>query len=227
MPSDGGRVSVARWERLARAAGISRDDHWQPRLARLRRVTASAPTRRVTDRADEAERLAAFIDDLRRDLGHPQPHPHLAGLGRVVRTPGAVPPRSARSSTSSTRPNDWRPTTPAECSTACGHLDAVSRPVTRGEFRAAFAAEFEVAPGRLGRLGDGVTVGSLAGTVGLDADLTIVLGAADGLLPPAPPTDPLISDTTGGPPGSPPPTSGHTASIAASSATRPPPRPWS
>ncbi len=71
---------------------------------------------------------------------------------------------------------------------------STSRPITRGEFRAAFTAEFEAAPGRLGRLGDGVTVGSLAGTVGLDADLTIVLGAADGLLPPAPPTDPLISD---------------------------------
>jgi ATP-dependent helicase/nuclease subunit B len=73
-------------------------------------------------------------------------------------------------------------------------LDSISGPVDRHEFRAAFAAEFEVAPGRLGRLGTGVTIGSLAGTVGLDADLTIVLGAAEGLLPPAPIVDPLLSD---------------------------------
>ncbi|MFP5487398.1 MAG: PD-(D/E)XK nuclease family protein, partial [Acidimicrobiia bacterium] len=73
-------------------------------------------------------------------------------------------------------------------------LDAISGPVTRHDFRAAFAAEFEVAPGRLGRLGTGVTIGSLAGTAGLDADLTIVLGAAEGLLPPAPVIDPLVGD---------------------------------
>ncbi len=74
------------------------------------------------------------------------------------------------------------------------HLDSVGRPVTRHEFRAAFAAEFDAAPGRLGRLGDGVTIGSIAGTVGLDADLTIVLGAAEGLLPPAPLIDPLVGE---------------------------------
>jgi ATP-dependent helicase/nuclease subunit B len=73
-------------------------------------------------------------------------------------------------------------------------LDSISGPVTRHAFRAAFAAEFEIGPGRLGRLGTGATIGSLAGTVGLDADLTIVLGAAEGLLPPAPVVDPLVSD---------------------------------
>jgi RecB family exonuclease len=190
--SDGSRVSVARWERLARAAGISRDDHWAPRLARLAAsLRAQGPTRERD--ADEVDRLAAFIDELRRDLGHPQRTRTWQAwvewcerqvqyrLGRSVLDQLDEAERLA--SDHASRVLD-----------RLRHLDAVSRPVTRGEFRAAFAAEFEIAPGRLGRLGDGVTVGSLAGTVGLDSDLTIVLGAADGLLPPAPPTDPLISD---------------------------------
>ena len=57
-----------------------------------------------------------------------------------------------------------------------------------------FAAEFDVAPGRLGRIGAGVTIGSLAGSVGRFPDLAIVLGAADGLMPSAPMTDPLVGD---------------------------------
>lgn len=188
----GGRVSVARWERLARAAGVTRDEHWQPRLA------AYAASQRATDpprddRADEAERLAAFTADLRRDLG-PRDRTRtwqewaewcerqvLFRLGSAVLDQLDEAERLA--SDHASRVLD-----------RLRHLDAVSRPVTRRDFRAAFAAEFEVAPGRLGRLGDGITIGSLAGTVGLDADLTIVLGASDGLLPPPPPIDPLISD---------------------------------
>ncbi|MAT06331.1 MAG: hypothetical protein CL424_14935, partial [Acidimicrobiaceae bacterium] len=187
---DGNRVSVARWERLARAAGISRDDHWTPRLASL------AASMRASERdqlADEAEALSAFVDDLRRDLG-PRSRTRtwsdwaewcerqvLFRLGRSVLDQLDEAERLA--SDHANRVLD-----------RLRYLDTVGRPVTRSEFRAAFAAEFEAAPGRLGRLGDGITIGSLAGTVGLGADLTIVLGAADGLLPPPPPSDPLISD---------------------------------
>lgn len=190
--SDGSRVSAARWERLARMAGISRDDHWAPRLARLAASMRARGPDHERDAA-EAERLATFVDDLRRDLGHPQRTRTWRAwvewcerqvqyrLGRSVLDQLDEAERLA--SDHANRVLD-----------RLRHLDAVSKPVTRGEFRAAFAAEFEAAPGRLGRLGDGVTVGSLAGAIGLDADLTIVLGAADGLLPPAPPTDPLISD---------------------------------
>ena len=191
--ADGRRVSVARWERLARAAGISRDDHWQPRLARLAASLRAQGEQREDDAA-EVERFSAFIDDLRKDLGDRRrtrswadwadwcERQVLHRLGRSVLDQLDEAERLA--SDHASRVLD-----------RLRHLDGVSRPVTRGEFRAAFAAEFEVAPGRLGRLGDGVMIGSLAGTVGLDADLTIVLGAAEGVLPPAPTTDPLISDS--------------------------------
>ncbi len=74
-------------------------------------------------------------------------------------------------------------------------LDAVSGPATRAEFRAVFAAEFDMAPGRQGRIGTGVTIGSISGAVGLDVDLAVVLGAAEGLMPGSPSSGPLISDT--------------------------------
>lgn len=187
---DGARVSVAAWERRARAAGVSTDAHWTPRLA------AHAAAMRATERerhADDAEALSAFVDDLRRDLG-PRSRTRtwsdwaewcerqvLYRLGRSVLDQLDEAERLA--SDHANRVLD-----------RLRYLDTVGKPVTRSEFRAAFAAEFEAAPGRLGRLGDGITIGSLAGTVGLGADLTIVLGAADGLLPPPPPSDPLISD---------------------------------
>jgi len=40
-----------------------------------------------------------------------------------------------------------------------------------------------------------VTVGPLAGAVGLDVDVVIIVGAAEGTLPPAPLSDPLISES--------------------------------
>lgn len=193
VKSPGGeRVSVARWERVARAAGVTRAEHWQPRL------TAYAATMRSYDepraqQAEAAEQLAAFVADLQRDLGSWSrtrswaewaawcERQVLQRLGRSVLDQLDEAERIASDHTNKVLDR-------------LRSLDAISGPVTRSEFRAAFAAEFEVAPGRLGRLGTGVTIGSLAGTVGLDADLTIVLGAAEGLLPPAPVIDPLVSD---------------------------------
>ena len=187
---DGNRVSVAAWERRARAAGVSTDAHWAPRLA------SHAAAMRATERerlADDAEALSTFVEALRRDLG-PRSRTRSWGdwadwcerqvlfrLGRSVLDQLDEAERLA--SDHASRVLD-----------RLRYLDTVSEPVSRGEFRSAFAAEFEAAPGRLGRLGEGVSIGSLSGTVGLGADLTIVLGAADGLLPPPPPSDPLISD---------------------------------
>jgi ATP-dependent helicase/nuclease subunit B len=189
---DGQRVSVARWERAARAAGVSRDAHWEPRLTALASALRDRPEPRERD-AQSAEQLAAFVTGLRRDLG-PVGRTRswrewadwcerqvLQRLGRSVLDQLDEAERLASDHTNRVLDR-------------LRYLDVVSPPVDRSQFRAAFEAEFELAPGRLGRLGTGVTIGSLAGTVGLDAELTIVLGAADGLLPPAPSIDPLVTD---------------------------------
>jgi RecB family exonuclease len=188
----GDRISVARWERVARAAGVTRAEHWQPRLAAFARTMRAYDEPRERD-AEAAEQLATFVDDLRRDLGAPSQRRGWADwaswcerqvlqrLGRSVLDQLDEAERLASDHTNKVLDR-------------LRSLDPISGPVTRHEFRAAFAAEFEIAPGRLGRLGTGVTIGSLAGTFGLDAELTIVLGAAEGLLPPAPIVDPLVGD---------------------------------
>ena len=126
--------------------------------------------------------------------GRPERHPAVERLGRLG---GGTDQRSARHrhvAAPRARPSSRRGSTPPACSTGCATSTPSASRRRGSEFRAVFAAEFDVAPGRLGRIGAGVTIGSLAGSVGLVADLAIVLGAADGLMPAAPTIDPLIGD---------------------------------
>lgn len=196
---DGQQVPVTTWERIARRAGVDRDDHWQPRLARFaagaraRAQQSDDPASSSLREAQSADELATFVSALRRDLGHPLAartwrewadwceHQLSWRLGTRVLARLEEAERLAHDH--ATKVLD-----------RLRHLDALGPPVRRSQFRAVFAAEFEVAPGKLGRIGTGVTIGSLTGAVGLDSDLVIVLGAADGLLPPAPTSDPLITD---------------------------------
>jgi hypothetical protein len=183
--ADGTFLPTAAWERVSRAAGVARDDDWE---RRLRSIAAH-------ERWEEpATSLRTFVADLRRELGHP----------------GATRPWSAWAAWCATQVEHWlgrhtieRLADPDyrawEALTAAldrlGHLDAVSGPVTRHQFRSTLEAELDATPSRRGRVGDGVTVGSLASAVGLDVDVVVVLGAAEGLLPPTPVSHPLLSET--------------------------------
>lgn len=205
-------VPTAMWERVSRDAGIVGDEHWVPRLrsyagwqrrrAEERQVgdddespVPAAPV--ASGRADAAEALLAFVTELRDDLGRRSATRTWAewsdwAVAQIGTRLGAdVLHRSAHAELEAElQAHDHT----IRVLDRLRHLDAVGAPPTRSEFRAVFAAEFDVAPGRLGRIGNGVTVGSLTGAAGLDADLVIVLGAADGILPAAPTVDPLISD---------------------------------
>ncbi|MEO6571802.1 MAG: PD-(D/E)XK nuclease family protein, partial [Ilumatobacteraceae bacterium] len=197
---DGSVVPVGRWERIARDAGVVRAEHWGPRLAQYSLAMRARAARDDGDgtsflaRADEADTLAAFVQRLQRDLGAVVDtrtwHDWAAWCERQIdwrlgeRVIDHLDEAERLAFDHTHRVLD-----------RLRHLDSVSPPVRRADFRAVFAAEFEVAPGRLGRIGTGVTIGSLSATVGLDVDLAIVIGAADGLLPPAPVVDPLITDS--------------------------------
>ncbi len=208
----GDPVPTAMWERVSRDAGIVGDDHWVPRLrsyaawqrrrAEERHVgdddespEPSAPV--VSHTADAAESLLAFVIELRDDLGRHGAARTWAewadwavtqidtrlGLDVLHRSGHAAFEAEYQAYEHTVRVLD-----------RLRHLDAVGGPPNRSEFRSVFAAEFDVAPGRLGRIGTGVTIGSLTGAAGLDAELVIVLGAADGILPAAPSIDPLLGD---------------------------------
>lgn len=209
--ADGRHLPVALWERVSRDAGVVNGDDWTPRLrsyAAHRRQRADEARAAAGDLdeaqvaeltghhlalADAADALADYVIDLRRELGRPDA---VRAWSEWVEWSVAQIERRLGLSTITDRGEPehqaWEHT--SRVLDRLRHLDGIAEPCSRSEFRATFAAEFDVAPGRLGRIGAGVTVGSLASAAGLAADLVVVLGAAEGVLPARPTADPLIGD---------------------------------
>jgi RecB family exonuclease len=202
----GGRLPVARWERVARKAGVAGGNDWRTRLAAFaarERTRAAAIGRESSFAADDADDLARYVAGLQRALGRRDRTRRWAEwvewcVDQVGERLGAAflarLPESEQLA--------WHHTTSVLDRLAT--LDQITGPVTRARFRDVFAAEFEAAPGRLGRIGEGVTVGSLSGTAAPDLDLAVVLGAAEGLMPPAPSSGPLVGDADRATAGMPP-----------------------
>ena len=182
--ASGALYPTAAWERASRQAGVARDDDWGVRLGPL------VGSERWGDTADS---LLTFVTELRAALGHPgrtrrwsewadwcvEQTERWVGSTRLERLPEA----EYRAYEALTSALD-----------RLRHLDPVGEPVTRHRFRSALESELDAMPGRVGRVGDGVTVAALAGAVGLDIDVAVVLGAAEGTLPPRPTSDPLLTD---------------------------------
>jgi ATP-dependent helicase/nuclease subunit B len=192
-------TQVAAWERASRSAGVVKGEQWIPRLrsyASWQRRPASgddADVPAISSRADAADDLAEFVTGLRNDLGRGDARRTWKEWATWANT--QIEQRlgpSLLQQHGEAETQAWEHTT--RVLDRLSHLDRVGGPPTRSEFRSVFAAEFDVAPGRLGRIGAGVTIGSLAGAVGLVAQLAIVMGAAEGLMPAPPTVDPLLSD---------------------------------
>jgi len=182
--ADGEYLPTASWERVSRAAGVARDDDWDRRLGSI-----SASERW----GDSAESLRSFVSELRDQLGHPGATRTWADWAAWC--VGQLDQRLGRHTIEHLAEPEYRA---YEALTGAldrlGHLDPVSPPVTRHRFRTTLEAELDATPPRQGRVGHGVTAAPLAGAVGLDVDVAIVLGAAEGLLPPRPTSDPLLSE---------------------------------
>ncbi len=182
--SDGDYLPTASWERVSREAGVARDDDWDRRLGSL-----SASERWGTS----AESLRAFVVELRSQLGHPAATRSWEDWASWCTE--QLDLRLGRHTIERLAEPEYRA---YEALTAAldrlGHLDPVSEPVTRHRFRTTLEAELDAVAPRQGRVGQGVTAAPLAGAVGLDVDVAIILGAAEGMLPPRPTSDPLLSD---------------------------------
>ena len=182
--ADGDYLPTASWERVSREAGVSRDDDWDRRLGSIAGYERWAAP---------ATSLRTFVTELRAELGHPASKRAWSDwstwcnvqvdrwLGR--HTIERLPEAEYRAWESLTTALD-----------RLGHLDPVGEPVTRHRFRSTLEAELDASPAREGRVGNGVTVGPLAGAVGLDVDMVVIVGAAEGILPPTPRSDPLLSE---------------------------------
>jgi ATP-dependent helicase/nuclease subunit B len=182
--ADGEYLPTASWERVSREAGVARDDDWDRRLGAL-----SASERW----GESAASLRTFVAELRTQLGHAAATRTWADWAAWCNE--QLDLRLGRHTIERLAEAEYRS---YEALTGAldrlGHLDAVSAPVTRHRFRTTLEAELDAVPPRQGRVGQGVTAAPLAGAVGLDVDMTIVLGAAEGVLPPRPASDPLLSD---------------------------------
>jgi len=181
---EGEYLPTASWERVSRHAGVARDDDWDRRLGSM---SASAHW------GESADSLRAFVSDLRGQLGHPAATRSWAEWAAWCSD--QLDERLGRHTIERLPDPEYRA---YEALTAAldrlAHLDPISAPVTRHRFRTTLEAELDATAPRQGRVGHGVTVAPLAGAVGLDVDVAIVLGAAEGLLPPRPTSDPLLSE---------------------------------
>ncbi len=181
---DGARVPRRRWEQVSRQAGVARGDDWNRRLG---------PLTGHSRWGEPATSLRDFVSGLRDELGHPMATRPWAEWSQWCND--AVERWLGRATLDHLDDAEFRAWEAlGRALDRLGHLDAIADPVNRHQFRLTLQAELDEATARVGRVGDGVTVAPLAGAVGLDVDLAVVLGAAEGVLPPRPTADPLLSE---------------------------------
>jgi ATP-dependent helicase/nuclease subunit B len=208
LRQDGRSVPVTAWERLSREAGVvaGRND-WDQRLAALaagRENKAAlaesdpeAPAwRGERDRreAEQARALRDFVIGLIDDLAEAtQPQRWGARVAWARRhLHSFFGDESRRSSWPTAERKAAERVEQALARLAC--LDAIEPSVELDVFTRTLELELETDLGRVGRMGEGVLVGSVAMGVGLDLDLVIVLGLSEGLFPSPAHDDSLLPD---------------------------------
>jgi ATP-dependent helicase/nuclease subunit B len=206
---DGRSVPVTSWERLSRDAGVvSGRSDWDRRLAAfaakrddeaaLAESDPDAPSwraERLRDDADRARALRGFVVNLIDDLAQAgdQPRPwsqradwarrHLRAWFGGEGHRAAWPVAEQKAAEGVDRALD-----------RLSGLDAVEESVDLVVFARSLDLELEADLGRVGRMGEGVLVGSVSMGVGLDLDLVVVLGLAEGMFPSPTHDDSLLPD---------------------------------
>lgn len=201
------RVPGRAWERVSRQAGVVGGADWDERLANL-----SAQQRHEADLldaereddwraarkrrdADAADALAAFVRRLRSDVDTGA----FAGswTEMVDWARGLIRTYLGDHRRRSTWPEEERVAgdrVDAALERLAG-LDVLDGPTPTIEvFRRALEGELETGLGRVGRIGEGVLVGSASVAAGLVLDRLVVLGMAEGVFPPRRLEDSLLPD---------------------------------
>lgn len=182
---EGRRAPSSRWERVSRAAGVVKSLHWD-------RLRTYADQRKERDprAAATARDLAAFVDALRAGLHVLDTATSWADVAASARTlweAVLAPPDD-----DGARPEDER-----AARRVVAALEAIGRLPGTGDRRVLRELlELQLADDldRVGTIGVGVQVGSVADGVGACVDRVIVVGAAEGVLPARAADDPLLPD---------------------------------
>jgi RecB family exonuclease len=204
--ADGRPLPAHRWDVISRAAGVVHGEaQWRARLERYRRTLsdeheyvkerddAAGRLARLESDIDHVDRMIAFVAELARDSqARSQATWHeFASWARALLT---------RYLGGEGRREDW-PDEEIEAHRAIedaldelAGLDDVNASTSAAVFRRALEQELQRPSKRIGRFGTGVFIGRLADATGTDFDLAILLGMADGVLPPRQRDDPLLPD---------------------------------
>ncbi len=193
-------VPASRWDRVARRAGVVQGlDQWRDRLDRRREELAERAAS-YPDEAENWERRQAEVDEVQAfvgELGEQLPDGRrqrwaawatwareaLDGLLLVDGLPVGWPEDDEA---------DLRAVHAALA--AVGELDDVEGPPDAARLRRVLADELGRQRRRVGRLGRGVQVGDLEAVYGLDLDLVVIVGMAEGWHPPRRRDDPLLPE---------------------------------
>ena len=200
----GWSVPAGAWERISREAGVVRGrNEWHDRLthhADACQQRADDPDPDVEDwmverdrrQARQARELAATVGELGRDLDRAA-HTHTwSGLAQWCRRMVAHWISRRRDGWPEVE-RDAADRIDAALDRLAG-LDATEPRTDPATFRRALAAELDDDLGRVGALGHGMLVGTPASALGVDLDVVIALGMAEGLTPTRPREDSLLPD---------------------------------
>jgi len=205
---EGRRIPLVAWERISRRAGVvGGRDQWDERLA------AHADTCDVDATAAGAGGSPEWrVERLRREAERSRAlRSFVVGLIDEITKAGSAPRSWAdhrrwtrrlldRLLGPATRRGDWPDTERRAAERVelaidrIGALGAVEGPIGLDVALRTLAVELESDRGRVGRFGDGVLVGTIAMAVGLDLDLVVVVGLAEGMAPLPTRDDSLLPD---------------------------------
>jgi ATP-dependent helicase/nuclease subunit B len=191
----GERISVSRWERISREAGVVSGEHWHTRLttyiqaqtatidAEQRRDEPYASTIAAAERnRDTAAALHEFMRELREwftAIADPTTWDDLAAWARGLLHPLVPPDEVAR------MPLEEQYATSVIERTLSGlaALDETGSVASVGGLEDVLALELESALPRVGRFGEGVLVAPVTHAIGLDLDVVYLVGLSEDLFP--------------------------------------------
>lgn len=186
----GERISITRWERASREAGIVGNDDWQTRLdAYVRRQELEISDAEFDSSRARAERnretaiqLRDFMAELRRRHEHANTLTGWGELGRwALELFHAVLPEDAQ--TRLPLEEQYALGVIERTLTGLGALDAQGLSASLTGLEEILGVELESALPRVGRFGEGVLVAPVTHAVGLDLDAVFVVGLAEDLYP--------------------------------------------